>query len=103
MKYCAYRLIGLKILLSIADCPIHSFPPIKMNPIVKILLTLSAIIGIVVSSPVEFKPFDTEIAPAAAEDVNYRLNRDVLPLRYDLKLTPYFKNVSLLLYSHFWI
>jgi hypothetical protein len=63
-----------------------------MNPIVKSLV-LSAIIGFVVSSPLEFK-HENEIAPAAAGDVNYRLSRDVLPTRYDITLTPYFKNVS---------
>jgi hypothetical protein len=59
------------------------------------LLALSAIIGFVLASPVEFKSTDTEIAPAAVEGVNYRLSRDVLPLKYELKLTPYFENVSL--------
>jgi hypothetical protein len=65
-----------------------------MNSIIRSLLVLSAVIGFVVASPVEFKSLDTEIVPAAAEDANYRLSRDVMPLRYELKLTPYFKNVS---------
>lgn len=64
-----------------------------MNPIFKSLLVLSAIIGFVVSSPVEYKSLDTVIVPAAAEDVDYRLSRDVLPTKYVLKLTPYFENV----------
>lgn len=64
-----------------------------MNPIFKSLL-LSAVIGFVISSPIEFKPTDNEDVPSAAADVNYRLSRDVMPLRYDLKLTPYFENVS---------
>jgi hypothetical protein len=66
-----------------------------MNPIIKSLLALSAIIGFVMASPVEFKLLDTEIAPAAEGDVNYRLSRDIEPRRYDIKLTPYFENVRL--------
>jgi hypothetical protein len=65
-----------------------------MNPTIKSLLALSVIIGFVIASPVEFKSLDTEIAPAAVGDVNYRLSRDIEPLRYDLKLTPYFENVT---------
>lgn len=64
-----------------------------MNLKVKSLVAFSLIIGFVVSSPVEFKPLDTEIAPAAVDDANYRLSRDVMPTYYELFLVPYFKNV----------
>lgn len=64
-----------------------------MNSTVKSLLTLSAL-GFVLSSPVEFKSLKSEIVPAAAEDADYRLSRAVLPVHYDLKITPYFENVS---------
>lgn len=64
-----------------------------MNPAIKSLV-LSAVIGFVISSPIEFDPTENEIAPAADGTVDYRLGRDVLPSRYDIKLTPYFVNVS---------
>jgi hypothetical protein len=37
---------------------------------------------------------DVEINPNAVEDLNYRLNHDVLPSLYKLEITPYFENVS---------
>jgi|SRR5690349_9783191 len=57
----------------------------------KEFLLMSAFIGILVGSPLEF---DTDIAiitPAAA-DLTYRLSRNVLPSKYELELTPYFTN-----------
>jgi hypothetical protein len=32
--------------------------------------------------------------PLAVEDLNYRLNDDVLPSHYAIKITPYFEHVS---------
>lgn len=63
-----------------------------MNLIRKLLLLLSAVIVLAAGSPVEFKAFDTEIAPLV-EDIEHRLNDDVIPLKYELELTPYFVNV----------
>lgn len=63
-----------------------------MNLIRKLSLLLSAVIVLAAGSPVEFRAFDTEIAPLV-EDIEHRLNNDVIPVKYELELTPYFVNV----------
>lgn len=39
-------------------------------------------------------PLEVVLNPNAIEDLNYRLNGDVLPSNYNIKLTPYFENVA---------
>lgn len=62
-----------------------------MTTIVSILkvLLLSVIFG-VWAVPLD----DVEINAQAVEDLNYRLNDDVLPSHYKITIKPYFENVS---------
>lgn len=46
---------------------------------------------------------EVKINPNAVEDLNYRLNDDVLPSHYKLKITPYFEHVSFCIFGrNFW-
>lgn len=69
---------------------------LEMNPIAKVSLLLSAcVIVLCAGSPAGFRALDTGIAPLA-DDVNYRLSGDVIPINYDLEITPYFETVRMM-------
>lgn len=53
------------------------------------VLFLSIIFYVVAAVPLE----EIVVNPNAVEDLNYRLNDEVLPSHYNIKLTPYFENV----------
>lgn len=57
-------------------------------------------IAIVHASPIENKQLQLEekISAFAVEDLNYRLNEDVLPINYKLTLEPFFEDVMSLLF-----
>lgn len=57
-------------------------------------------IAIVHTSPIENKQLqlDEKISAFAVEDLNYRLNEDVLPINYKLTLEPFFEDVKSLLF-----
>lgn len=57
------------------------------------LLVVLAVFGLALSIPLEDQP-EVEITPFADGDIDYRLNEDILPVRYDLEFTPYFANVT---------
>jgi hypothetical protein len=62
---------------------------------IRSLLLWLAYLGIVLSSPLEFKSApDTGIILPLADNIDYRLTEDVLPIHYDLFLKPYFEDVS---------
>ena len=57
-------------------------------------------IAIVHASPIENKQLqlEDEISAFAVEDLNYRLNEDILPINYKLTLEPFFEDVKSLLF-----
>lgn len=57
------------------------------------LLVVLAVFGLALSIPLEDQP-EVEITPFTDGDIDYRLNDDILPVRYDLEFTPYFANVT---------
>jgi hypothetical protein len=65
----------------------------EMKSITKTLLLLS-VIGLTVASPVEYEALDTGIVVQAEGDEDYRLTRDVLPSKYEIQITPHFKDVK---------
>jgi aminopeptidase N len=65
-----------------------------MNPKLKSLLLLSAIIGLVVGSPIDFEHYESEIAPAAELAADYRLTREVVPDSYEVYLKAYFEEAG---------
>ena len=56
-------------------------------------------IAIVHASPIEFKQLEAEISPYAVEDINYRLNDDVLPINYKITLEPFFEDVKYFIHN----
>jgi hypothetical protein len=68
-----------------------------MTAITFVLLS-TALLGFAASSPLELRMVsDTGIRPLVDEVDNshYRLGRDVVPTKYELKFTPYFEDVSI--------
>lgn len=63
---------------------------------IMIILLSTAVVGFVVSSPLELRTApDTGIKPLADnDDVNYRLGDNVVPTRYEIFIKPTFKEVS---------
>jgi hypothetical protein len=65
-----------------------------MELITKTLLLLSVVgFSVGLESPIDYDAVDTEIG-VTADNENYRLPTNVVPIRYDLTITPKFVAVS---------